>query len=275
MTDRLSIHSTEAALTAPERAAPGYLTFLSSTASAAHGWVGLARFKGSPDWAEFCRNVRDTVSDEPSRIVAGTEALHEQVAMLGGAVTHPDRPGEFTVNLTPGEYVFFDYPDTVAADQPRRRFMTVQGNQSPGRQVEPAVRIRAVQDTLGNPRFEITGAVTAGGPILFENAMAEPQLAEFVLLPISSQTGEAELADYFSRFQDGSGEWPASPPFDVTRGSGCLPMSPGRQAIMRIATDPGRYVVINWLKSGITGVRMAKLGQYAIIENTKCVEESL
>ena len=275
MTDRLYIHSTEAALTAPAWASPGHLTFTSSTASEGYGWVGLARFKGRPDWESFCRNVRDTVSDERSRIVGGSRDLHAQVVMLGGAVIHPDRPGEFAVDLTPGEHVFFDYPDTVAAAQPRRRFMTVRGDRSSARPVKPAARIRAVQDTQGNPRFEITGAVTAGGAILFENSMAGSQFVEFVLLPLSDHAGETEVADYFSRFQDGSGEWPASPPFDVTRGSGCLPMSPGRQAVMRIATDSSRYVVVNWLKCGVTGVRMAKLGQYAIVENTHQAEESL
>jgi hypothetical protein len=107
--------------------------------------------------------------------------------------------------------------------------------------------------------------VLAGEPILFESAMDEPQFAEFALLPVQHGTGDSELADYFSQFQDGSSDWPPDPPFDVTRGSGRLPLSAGGR-IMHLPAGPGRYVVVNWLESAATGVRLAKLGQWAIVE---------
>jgi hypothetical protein len=76
------------------------------------------------------------------------------------------------------------------------------------------------------------------------------------------------LAEYFARFQDGSSDWPADPPFDVTRGTGCLPLSAGQHALMKLSTEPGRYVLASWLKSATSGVRMVKLGQWTIVEIT-------
>jgi len=227
--------------------------------------VGLARFKDVPDWPSFQAHLRDMVSDDQTRIQRGTPALHSQVTMLGGAVIHPDIPGEFTVDLAPGNYVFFDYPDTVASESPRRQSMVVRGEHHGGPAASVPATVRAVCDAAGRPRFEVTGKLRTGQPIRFENAMDEPQFVEYVVLPIPDQVAEAELADYFARFQDGSGAWPDNPPFDVTRGSGCLPLSPGRQAVMSLAAGPGRYVVVNWLKAAATGVRMAKLGQWSII----------
>jgi hypothetical protein len=266
VTDILTIHTDETGLSAPQTAAPGRARFSASTTVDGSGWVGLARFKGTPDWPSFQAHLRDMVSDDQSRIRQGTPALHAQVTMLGGAVIHPDLPGDFTIDLPPGDYVFFDYPDTVASDSPRRQFMAVRGTEHAGRATGPSAVVRADCDDAGRPRFTVSGRLPAAQPVLFENAMAEPQFVEYVLLPIAEQVGEAELADYFAQFQDGSSDWPPDPPFDVTRGSGCLPLSPGRRALMTLPVGPGRYVLVNWLKSAETGVRMAKLGQWAVIE---------
>lgn len=266
MTEVFTISSDKDGLTSPQSAPPGRATFSASTTVDGLGWVGLARFKAAPDWLSFQTVLRDVVCDDGIRIRRGTPALDAAVTLLGGAVIHPGLPADFTVDLAPGHYGFFDYPDTVASDSPRRCSMVVRGDYRAGQPDNSTATVRATCDAGGRPRFEVTGTLRTGRPVRFVNAMAEPQFAEFVLLPITDRVGPAELTQYISRFRNGSSEWPPDPPFDVTRGTGCLPLSAGRQAVMSLPAGPGRYLLASWLKSAVDGVRMVKLGQWTIVE---------
>jgi hypothetical protein len=177
-------------------------------------------------------------------------------------VIHPGRPGEFTVDLEPGRHVLFDYPDAAGADRPRYRMLSVEGR-AEGEMPHPAGTIRAV----AGPGFEVDDVPAAGSPLAFENAMPGRQFVESVLFPLPAAFGERELAGYFGRFRDGSSEWPSHPPFDLGAGAGCLPQSAGERAVLFFPElAAGRYVVVSWLKDARDGVRMAKRGQYRIVE---------
>jgi hypothetical protein len=260
----LLIKSTDRRLTAPAEATPGPATFESLTTAEGSGWVGLARLGPEVDWQTFRGHLQDTVSDDQDRIVRGSAALKDCATLLGGAVVHPGMPGEFTVDLLPGPHVLFDYPAAAGPGEPRFQPLNVAGSEG-GRTPEAAGTIRAVRQGR-TPRFEVHGTPAAEEPLAFENAMPGDQFVEFVLFPVSAETGEPELAAYFAQFIDGSGEWPPDPPFDLAGGCGCLPLSAGQRAVNRLPAKPGRYVVVNWLKDAADGVRMAKRGQYQIVD---------
>ncbi|MDQ3790474.1 MAG: hypothetical protein M3422_24970 [Actinomycetota bacterium] len=262
----LLIQSTATELIAPAETNPGRTTFRATTTAEGSGWVGLARLAPGASWEEFRGHLRDMVSDDQERIVKGTAGLDAIATLRGGAVIHPDLPAEYTVDLAEGRYVFFEYPDAVSAERPRHRFLAVRGPRRDMPEREPAGTVRAVRADDGAPRFEITGTPTSGRPLEFVNAMSRPQCVEAVLFPLPEGTGEDELAAYFARFVDGSPEWPDNPPFDLSRGRGCLPLSSGQQAVMDLPGEPGRYVVANWLKDAADGVRLVKRGQYRIVE---------
>ncbi len=262
----LLIQSTATELIAPAETNPGRTTFRATTTAEGSGWVGLARLAPGASWEEFRGHLRDMVSDDQERIVKGTAGLDAIATLRGGAVIHPDLPAEYTVDLAEGRYVFFEYPDAVSAERPRHRFLAVRGPRRDMPEREPAGTVRAVRADDGAPRFEITGTPTAGRPLAFVNAMSRPQCVEAVLFPLPEDTGEDELTAYFARFVDGSPEWPDNPPFDLSRGRGCLPLSSGQQAVMDLPGEPGRYVVANWLKDAADGVRLVKRGQYVIVE---------
>lgn len=261
----LFLESTESLLTAPSRARPGWTTFRSRTSAEGSGWVGLARLEPGVDWPAFRRTLQDVVSDDQERIVKGMAALDGSASLVGGAVVHPGKPAWFTVDLTPGGYVLFDYPDAKEAERPRYQPLAVEGevNGAPP-PAEPAGTIRAVTTAEG-PRYEVLGMPTAGAPLAFENRMERPYAMEAVLFPLPRDSGEGELADFFGAFVDGSTAWPPSPPFGIGSGSGSLPLSSGRRQVVSMTSDPGRHVVVNWLKDPWDGVRLAKRGHYRIL----------
>jgi hypothetical protein len=261
----LPIRFGEHGLTAPDRVPPGSTTFRSETSVAGGGWVGLARFEQGTDWADFRESLRDTVSDDQERIVKGMAALDGTAVLLGGAVVHPGKPAEFTVDLGVGQHVLFDYPDTAGAGPSSRfRLLSVEGRPSGATPATPAGTIRAVHTAEG-PRFEVLGNPSAHQPLAFENAMERPYVMEAVLFPLPPAVGDRELAEFAAKFVDGSPEWP-EPPFEVNAGFGCLPLSAGQRTVMRFTAKSGRYVVADWLKDPADGVRMVKRGHHRIIE---------
>ncbi|GAA2999342.1 hypothetical protein [Actinokineospora diospyrosa] len=262
----LLISSTEDGLTAPDSATPGQRSFRSETTAAGVGWVGLARLADGVTWDRFRRDLQAVVSDEQERIVKGMAALDGDAVLLGGAVIHPGRPGEFTAELVAGQHVLFDYPDTASDNPaPRYRSLTVEGSTQDSPVPDAAGTVRAVL-TPDGPVFEVLGTPTAGQPLAFDNAMPRPYLAEAVVFPVADEVGAEELAEFFNAFVDGSPEWPPNPPFDLGLGCGTLPLSAGGRSVHRLAAGAGRHVVVNWLKDPTDGVRMAKRGQYRVIE---------
>lgn len=264
VTKPLAITSTDRELKAPTTATPGPTTFTSTTTTEGVGWIGLAQLAPGTDWETFREHLRDTVSDDQTRIVRGSANLAGCATLLGGAVIHPGMPGEFTVELSPGPHVFFDYPAAAGPGAPRYQLLEVTG-ESDGATPPAAATIRAVCDDHGAPRFTVLGTPTAGQPMAFHNAMPDPQFAEAVLFPLAAEVGEPELAAYFGAFRDGSSEWPPAPPFDLAKGCGFLPLSAGRTATNLLPAKAGRYVVVNWMKDATDGVRLAKRGQYRIL----------
>ncbi|HKS47319.1 MAG TPA: hypothetical protein VJT49_19850 [Amycolatopsis sp.] len=262
----LLIKSTVDKLVAPELATPGVTTFRSETTAEGQGWIGLARLELGVDWATFRSHLAATVSDDQERIVKGMAALDGSASLLGGAVIHPGKPGEFTVELAPGRHVLFDYPSTAGpGDEPRYQLLAVEGDAEDVAAVRPAGTIRAV-GAGATPRFEVLGTPTAGRPLAFENALPSPYVVEAVLFAIPPEVTDETLAGYFAQFVDGSSDWPPDPPFDPTTGTGCLPLSAGRASVMSLAVSPGRYLVANWLKDPADGVRLVKRGHYRILE---------
>lgn len=262
----LLVKSTVDKLEAPEAAASGVTTFRSETTAEGQGWIGLARLEHGVDWATFRRHLAATVSDDQERIVKGMAALDAKASLLGGAVIHPGRPAEFTVELAPGRHVLFDYPSTAGpGDSPRYQPLTVEGEAHDSAAVRPAGTLRTVRTGAG-PRFEVLGSPTAGRPLAFENSLPHPYVIEAVLFAITPEVTDETLAGYFAQFVDGSSDWPPNPPFDPAAGTGSLPLSAGRASVMSLTAPAGRYLVADWLKDPTDGVRLVKRGHYRILE---------
>jgi hypothetical protein len=251
-------------MTAPAVAAPGPATFVSRTTAEGAGWVGLARLEPGTSWEEFRTHLRDTVSDDPARIVRGSAALGGSAVLLGGAVIHPGLPGEFTVELAAGPHVLFDYPAAAGDGEPRYQLMDVRGEIG-GRLPEATGEIVAERDATGRPGFAVRGNPVAGRPLAFANRMPGGQFVEAVLFPVGDDVTEETLAGYFAEFPDFSSEWPDTAPFDLHAGCGFLPLSPGRRAVNLVPARPGRHAVVNWMKDAEDGIRLAKRGQHRIL----------
>jgi hypothetical protein len=262
----LLVKSTEDRLDAPDCATPGRTTFRSETTAVGQGWIGLARIEPGVDWAAFRGRLAATLSDDQERIVKGMAALDGSASLVGGAVIHPGMSAEFTVDLSPGPHVLFDYLSTAGdGDRPRYRLLHVDGEAEDANEVVPAATIRAVLTDAG-PRLEVLGTPTAGRPLAFENAMPRPYVTEAVMFPVAADVTDATVAHYAALFVDGSSDWPPDPPFDPGAGTGCLPLSAGRASVVALTAPSGRYVVADWLKDPADGVRLVKRGHHRIVE---------
>lgn len=263
-TELLTIMSTDRGLTAPAAATPGPTTFISRTNAEGAGWVGLARLTPGTDWPTFRRHVRDTVSDDADRIVAGSAALGGCATLLSGAVIHPGMPGTFTVELTPGPHVLFDYPAAAGTGEPRYQLLDASG-EADGQMPVASGTIRAERTGDGRPGYAVLGTPTVGRPLTFTNVMPGGQFVEAVIFPIADGVDESDIGAYFDAFRDYSSEWPAAAPFDLNAGCGFLPLSPGRSVTNMLPARAGRHVVVNWMKDAADGIRLAKRGQYRIL----------
>ncbi|MCH0542319.1 hypothetical protein I3F58_22755 [Streptomyces sp. MUM 203J] len=256
----VSVSSTATSLHAPATLAPGIVTFRTTTTDTASGWIGLARPRPGVTWEQFRSTLMKIINAHGPDIVEGSEEMLSTADLLGGTVIYPDRPATFTQKLNPGRYFLFDYRHIRDA-QPRYRTLAVEGRphgSAPG--VGAVVTARM---TEGAPRYEVTGTVRAGRPLLFRNAMPEGQPAEAIFFPLPDGVTEEELVAWFDKFGD-SGRFPEDPG-PLGEGPGGLPMSSGVSSVLRLPLQPGRYVIIDWLSSAEDGRMLLKQGHYEII----------
>jgi hypothetical protein len=259
----VDITSTADALLAPDRTAPGPVTFQVRTTDEGSGWVGLARVNEGTSTQQFLTNLRRTASSNRTDIIEGSRDLLASSQLLGGVVIHPGQPGSFSQLLRRGDYQLFDYKHLLDTP-PRLRTLTVGGNTA-GSETAACARIVSRYVPGSGPRYEVTGTVRTGRPIEFAQKITG-QIAEAVFFPLTARITAADLEAYFAKFVDGSAQFPPDPPFDLGAGLGALPLSPGQSAVIRIPLNPGRYVVLGFIKDATDGRMLVKKGQYKIVQ---------
>jgi hypothetical protein len=259
----LEITSTADALLSPASATPGPATFRSTTTDPASGWVGLARLNEGVTVEQFHAILLRLTAPDSDEVVAGSRELNAAAKLLGGAIIHPGQPGTFTQTLSSGRYVLFDYMH-IADARPRINPLTVSGTWS-GREPVPTATVVTLTVPGVGPRYEVTGTLRAGQPIRFVNRMPG-QINEAVFFPIADDVDEADLAAYFAQFEDDSNAFPPNPPFSLASGLGCLPVSGGKSSVFQVPLQTGRHVLVTLNKDATDGVRLAKKGQFMIVQ---------
>lgn len=253
------------ALGAPDSAAAGRVTFDVTTTDPDGGWIGLARPHQDADWETFRSALRRTVSTHGPDIVAGSADLHAAADLLGGTVVHPGLDASFTQQLRPGTHWLFDY---ARLDDPTAtpHVLRVDGPEGGG-EPTPTATLTARQID-GRPRFTLRGTPAAGQPLRFTNAMPTGQTTEAVFFRLDDGVTHRALKTYFDSFGD-HGQFPGTQaPFDLSRGTGSLPVHAGAATVLRLPLRPGRYAVVDWMKSARDGLSLVKQGQYAVVEVT-------
>ncbi|WP_455354472.1 hypothetical protein [Streptomyces sp. SYSU K217416] len=257
----LDVRSTATALYAPSGTAPGTVTFRTTTTDTASGWIGLARPRDGVTWEQFHATLMKIINANGPDIIEGSREMLTTGELLGGTVIYPDQPAAFTQKLTPGRYFLFDYKH-IRDTEPRYRTLTVGG---PAYGTAPAYTAAVTAKLIdGAPRYEVTGTVKAGRPLLFRNLMPTGQPAEAIFFPLPDGVTEEELVAWFDKFGD-SGQFPEDPG-PLGEGPGGLPMSSGVSSVLQLPLQPGRYVIIDWLSDAQDGRMLLKKGHYEIIQ---------
>ncbi|MEG3631663.1 hypothetical protein [Streptomyces poriticola] len=257
----VDVTSTATGLQAPATLAPGTVTFRTTTTVDGSGWIGLARPRPGVSWDRFRTTLLKIINADGPDIIEGSEQMRTTGVLLGGTVIYPDQPASFTQRLRPGRYFLFDYKHIRDA-QPRHRTLTVSGTaDGTAPRATAAVTAKLID---GRPRYEVTGTVTAGRPLVFRNSMPEGQPAEAIFFPLEDHVTEEDLLAWFAEFGD-SGQFPEDPG-PLGEGPGGLPMSAGVSSVLQLPLTPGRYVIIDWLSDAEDGRMLLKKGHYEIIQ---------
>ncbi|MFE1029937.1 hypothetical protein ACFW5I_36305 [Streptomyces sp. NPDC058818] len=257
----VDVSSTVTTLDAPSTIRGGTVRFRTTTTDAASGWIGLARPRPGVTWEQFRTTLMKIINANGPDIIEGSEEMLSTADLLGGTVIYPDQPAAFTQRLSPGRYFLFDYKHIRDA-QPRYRTLDVTGWAPGSAPAAHAVVTAKLVD--GAPRYEVTGTVKAGRPLVFRNSMPVGQPAEAIFFPVPDGVTEEELVAWFDKFGD-SGQFPEDPG-PLGEGPGGLPMSAGVSSVLQLPLQPGRYVIIDWLSDAQDGRMLLKKGHYEIIQ---------
>ncbi|WP_320774419.1 hypothetical protein [Streptomyces sp. CRN 30] len=253
------------ALGAPDRAAAGPVTFEVTTTDPDGAWIGLARPHRDVTWNTFRSALRRTVGTHGPDIVAGSADLHAAAALLGGTVVHPGAGASFTQRLRPGTHWLFDY---ARLDDPTATPHVLRVDGPEGGEAPTPTAMLTARPTGDGPRFTLRGTPAEGQPLRFTNAMPTGQPAEAVFFRLDDGVTDRTLKTWFDSFGD-HGQFPGTPaPFDLSRGTGSLPVHAGAATVLRLPLRQGRYVVVDWMKSARDGRSLAGQGQYAVVEVT-------
>ncbi|NLU68548.1 hypothetical protein [Streptomyces sp. HNM0574] len=258
----LDIRSTADGLHAPSKAAPGAVTFRTTTEAEGSGSVGLARLHPGVSWDRFRTVLRKVIQNNPDDIIEGSRELEGTADLLGGTVIWPGMKAEFSQKLEPGTYYLFDF-NHIHDAQPRYQTLTVEGAPQ-GELPKTSTTLTAKMSADGKPVYDLAGEVRAGQPLTFTNAMPARQPAEAIVFKLEDGVTEEELVAWFDKFGD-HGEFPPGPD-PLGYGPGALPLSPGESQVVKLPLSPGRHIVIDWFRDANDAVMLLKKGHYKIFQ---------
>ncbi|MFI8192463.1 hypothetical protein ACIF8T_27395 [Streptomyces sp. NPDC085946] len=260
----LDVRSSASGLEAPATARPGPASFRVSTTDPASGWISLVRPEPGVTFESFRSSLVKMISTVGPDIVAGSAEMRQKAKLLGGTVIHPNLPASFTTTLAPGTYWLFDYLH-VQGENPRHTVLQVGGTALTGAVPVPTATLTGKMID-GRPRWILDGTVRAGRPLLLRNAMTEGRYIEAVLFRLADDVTEQDVRDYIADFGD-TGTFPDyTGPLALDQGTGGLPLTAGESTLLELTLQPGRYVVVDFLKDAKDGSSLIKDGHWKIFE---------
>lgn len=254
------IEAGAAGVTAPDAVAPGAVTFRIRSDEPDGAWVGLVRLVEGVPLEQYLDDLRRAYG-RGQEAIAASRLLDGEGIMLGGGAVVPGVPVDFSQTLSAGTYHLIDYKRILDEGAPKVHTLTVEEGPTTvpaGCEAEAGI----VQlNTAAGPRYRAPERIRAGAPLRVTNRI--DQYSEAVLMQVKEGTEAKDVEDFFAAVADGR-----QPPVpDLLRSGpvGCVPLSPGRSAVVAAELAPGPYVVTSWVTDHDSGRMFGAEGLFALI----------
>jgi hypothetical protein len=219
----------------------GQITFRVVTAKGAHE-LQLARLRNGYTLQQAGADINKAFSGD----AAAVRRVDHGVDFRGGAETHPNRPGEFTVSLARGHYLVLDQ------DGPGLAMLTVRGTTVKRR--APHANSRIGVFTYG---FDTTRSLPRSGRTLIHNSSDQPHMVVFQR--IKNGTTRAQVKKTFSSMSEAKPSWAMG----ANTSSGVI--SPNRSERFKYSLPAGKYVLACFWPDVKTGMPHAYMGMWRIV----------
>ncbi|WP_017596478.1 hypothetical protein [Nocardiopsis potens] len=256
------IRADAAGIAAPDTVEPGAATFRIRSEDPEGAWLGLVRLVDGVSLEQYLDDLKRAYGYGPEAIAA-SRVLDGQGIMLGGAAVTGDVPVSYTQLLSPGTYHFIDYK-RILGDGPAAKvhsFTVGTGPASMGSEPSGA-EVAVVQvNTAAGPRYQVPQEIRSGTPLRVTNRL--DQYNEAVLMGLKDGARGSDVEDFFAAISDG--RQPPVPDLIRSGPVGCVPLSPGRSAVVSADLPPGRYVLTSWVTDHDNGRKFPAEGMYALV----------